>query len=189
MSRASERAKESCRAAKSRRRGQLRTTRSLSPLECSQHVTDTRSVGPSTSFALLGLDSRSQLVYQPRRGDASDQVRCAGLSIRCHGELLSHTFLHARSILCIGHRVPWRRSETCRQLRRLGRLSLPDAEVRDALHTLRCTVVTISRRCNVDLLRIIQLGLTLCNAQGELYEGNCTWQFNFRFSLKSVSSP
>ena len=57
-------------------------------------------------------------------------------------------------------------------------------------------------RCNVDLLKIIQLGITLFSADGELppphpsesgvnrssYQNNlmqysCTWQFNFRFSL------
>ena len=41
-------------------------------------------------------------------------------------------------------------------------------------------------RCNVDLLKIIQLGLTLANDQGELADGVCTWQFNFRFSVKCV---
>jgi CCR4-NOT transcription complex subunit 7/8 len=61
-------------------------------------------------------------------------------------------------------------------------------------------------RCNVDLLKIIQLGITLFSADGELppphfpepspsagsanYPNNlmpcpCTWQFNFRFSLES----
>ncbi|KAM0745782.1 CAF1-domain-containing protein [Meredithblackwellia eburnea MCA 4105] len=38
-------------------------------------------------------------------------------------------------------------------------------------------------RCNVDLLRIIQLGLTLTDDKGELRPGVCTWQFNFRFSI------
>lgn len=38
-------------------------------------------------------------------------------------------------------------------------------------------------RCNVDLLRIIQLGLTLCDENGRKPEGKCVWQFNFRFSL------
>lgn len=60
-------------------------------------------------------------------------------------------------------------------------------------------------RCNVDLLKMIQLGITLFSADGELppphsseasgingstYLNNlipcpCTWQFNFRFSLNS----
>lgn len=41
-------------------------------------------------------------------------------------------------------------------------------------------------RCNVDLLRIIQLGITLCDENGTLAEPVCTWQFNFRFSLRWV---
>ncbi len=39
-------------------------------------------------------------------------------------------------------------------------------------------------RCNVDLLKIIQLGLTFTNAEGLLPEGKQTWQFNFQFNLK-----
>lgn len=38
-------------------------------------------------------------------------------------------------------------------------------------------------RTNVDILKIIQLGLTFCNAAGELpmHDGElCVWQFNFR---------
>lgn len=38
-------------------------------------------------------------------------------------------------------------------------------------------------RCNVDLLKIIQLGLTFTNSQGQLPEGKRTWQFNFKFNL------
>ena len=38
-------------------------------------------------------------------------------------------------------------------------------------------------RCNVDLLKIIQLGLTFSNDEGELAPGVCTYQFNFKFSL------
>ncbi|KAJ3306109.1 CCR4-NOT transcription complex subunit 7 [Kappamyces sp. JEL0829] len=38
-------------------------------------------------------------------------------------------------------------------------------------------------RCNVDLLKIIQLGLTFTNEFGQLPEGKRTWQFNFKFSL------
>jgi hypothetical protein len=41
-------------------------------------------------------------------------------------------------------------------------------------------------RCNVDLLRIIQLGITLADENGELAPGVCTWQFNFSFSIKCV---
>jgi len=43
-------------------------------------------------------------------------------------------------------------------------------------------------RCNVDMLKLIQLGLTFCNAEGDLPTANgelCVWQFNFReFSLE-----
>jgi CCR4-NOT transcription complex subunit 7/8 len=38
-------------------------------------------------------------------------------------------------------------------------------------------------RCNVDLLKIIQLGLSFANEKGEFAEGCCCWQFNFKFSL------
>jgi len=38
-------------------------------------------------------------------------------------------------------------------------------------------------RCNVDLLKIIQLGLTFSTDDGELAPGVCTYQFNFKFSL------
>ncbi|PWN41243.1 CAF1-domain-containing protein [Ceraceosorus guamensis] len=40
-------------------------------------------------------------------------------------------------------------------------------------------------RCNVDLLKLIQLGITLSDENGELPPPNevCTWQFNFSFSV------
>lgn len=38
-------------------------------------------------------------------------------------------------------------------------------------------------RCNVDMLKIIQLGVTLCDEDGHSPEG-MTWQFNFQFNLK-----
>mmetsp|Transcript_46792 Transcript_46792/g.107866 ORF Transcript_46792/g.107866 Transcript_46792/m.107866 type:complete len:345 (+) Transcript_46792:89-1123(+) len=38
-------------------------------------------------------------------------------------------------------------------------------------------------RCNVDLLNLIQLGITFCDADGILPPGCSTWQFNFKFSL------
>ncbi|GAO50124.1 CAF1-domain-containing protein [Saitoella complicata NRRL Y-17804] len=42
-------------------------------------------------------------------------------------------------------------------------------------------------RCNVDLLKVIQLGVTFANAEGKLANaengGPCTWQFNFRFDV------
>lgn len=40
-------------------------------------------------------------------------------------------------------------------------------------------------RCNVDMLKMIQLGLSFANEKGELPEGGCcTWQFNFAFNLR-----
>lgn len=38
-------------------------------------------------------------------------------------------------------------------------------------------------RLNVDMLKIIQLGLTFMNEGGELPPGVTTWQFNFKFNL------
>ncbi len=38
-------------------------------------------------------------------------------------------------------------------------------------------------RCNVDLLKIIQLGLTFSDKDGNLPDGCPTWQFNFKFNL------
>jgi len=38
-------------------------------------------------------------------------------------------------------------------------------------------------RCNVDLLRIIQVGITLADEEGSFPQDAATWQFNFRFSL------
>ena len=43
-------------------------------------------------------------------------------------------------------------------------------------------------RCNVDLLKIIQIGLTLCNEEGQLAPGVCTFQFNFKFSLTCAAA-
>jgi CCR4-NOT transcription complex subunit 7/8 len=37
-------------------------------------------------------------------------------------------------------------------------------------------------RCNVDMLKIIQLGITLCDDEGNSPEVS-TWQFNFAFNL------
>ena len=39
-------------------------------------------------------------------------------------------------------------------------------------------------RCNVDLLKIIQLGITFANDDGELADDCPTWQFNFQFNLQ-----
>ncbi|TDL17218.1 CAF1-domain-containing protein [Rickenella mellea] len=38
-------------------------------------------------------------------------------------------------------------------------------------------------RCNVDLLKIIQIGVTLADEEGHYPEDVCTWQFNFHFSI------
>jgi CCR4-NOT transcription complex subunit 7/8 len=44
-------------------------------------------------------------------------------------------------------------------------------------------------RCNVDILKMIQLGITLFDEEGNTPPGEfSTWQFNFKFSLESVSS-
>ncbi|CDH54244.1 ccr4-not transcription complex subunit 7 [Lichtheimia corymbifera JMRC:FSU:9682] len=38
-------------------------------------------------------------------------------------------------------------------------------------------------RCNVDVLKIIQLGITFADEHGNIPRNICTWQFNFKFSL------
>jgi len=38
-------------------------------------------------------------------------------------------------------------------------------------------------RTNCDMLRLIQLGLTLLDKNGNCPPGITTWQFNFKFSL------
>ena len=43
-------------------------------------------------------------------------------------------------------------------------------------------------RVNVDLLRIIQLGLTFSDKEGRLPTGPASWQFHFQFSLAYVVS-
>ena len=37
---------------------------------------------------------------------------------------------------------------------------------------------------NVDNLKVIQVGITLSNEEGEFPEDISTWQFNFKFDLK-----
>lgn len=39
-------------------------------------------------------------------------------------------------------------------------------------------------RCNVDLLKVIQVGITLADDEGNYPEEISTWQFNFRFNVK-----
>lgn len=41
-------------------------------------------------------------------------------------------------------------------------------------------------RCNVDLLRIIQVGITFANEDGEQPIECGTWQFNFKFNIELV---
>jgi CCR4-NOT transcription complex subunit 7/8 len=38
-------------------------------------------------------------------------------------------------------------------------------------------------RCNVNLLKIIQLGVSFCDEYGNMPPGTTTWQFNFKFNL------
>lgn len=40
-------------------------------------------------------------------------------------------------------------------------------------------------RCNVDLLKLIQIGLTFMNEKGESAPGRCTFQFNFKYDIKT----
>lgn len=40
-------------------------------------------------------------------------------------------------------------------------------------------------KCNVDLLKIIQLGLAFCDEEGNFLPGTCVWQFNFKFNLST----
>lgn len=39
-------------------------------------------------------------------------------------------------------------------------------------------------RCNVDFLKIIQIGITLGDGKGKFPAPCCTWQFNFKFNLE-----
>ena len=42
-----------------------------------------------------------------------------------------------------------------------------------------------SLKLNADLLKLLQLGLTFADKDGNLHPGTCTWQFNFSFHLSS----
>lgn len=48
--------------------------------------------------------------------------------------------------------------------------------------TLECRYQTL--RCNVDILKMIQLGLCFADEEGNLCPETPTWQFNFKFSLQ-----
>jgi CCR4-NOT transcription complex subunit 7/8 len=39
-------------------------------------------------------------------------------------------------------------------------------------------------RCNVDMLKVIQLGITVCDENGQSPPEASTWQFNFTFNLE-----
>lgn len=39
-------------------------------------------------------------------------------------------------------------------------------------------------RSNVDLLKTIQVGLTLADEEGDFPQDTCTWQFNFHFDVQ-----
>ena len=41
-------------------------------------------------------------------------------------------------------------------------------------------------RCNVDLLKLIQIGITLADEEGNFPQDVTTWQFNFKFSIGCV---
>ena len=41
-----------------------------------------------------------------------------------------------------------------------------------------------SIRLNVDKLKLIQVGITLCDEEGNYPKETSTWQFNFNFDLK-----
>jgi CCR4-NOT transcription complex subunit 7/8 len=42
-------------------------------------------------------------------------------------------------------------------------------------------------RCNVDLLKLIQVGITLADEEGNFPQDVTTWQFNFKFNIRCVS--
>jgi CCR4-NOT transcription complex subunit 7/8 len=41
-----------------------------------------------------------------------------------------------------------------------------------------------SIKANVDTLKLIQVGITLCDVNGNYPKDNASWQFNFQFDLK-----
>ena len=61
--------------------------------------------------------------------------------------------------------------------------SLESSRNRWAASSPTATSTIRRQRTNVNLLKIIQLGLTFSNDDGELAPGVCTYQFNFTFSL------
>lgn len=51
------------------------------------------------------------------------------------------------------------------------------------MYPLLCLFQTL--RCNCDMLKLIQLGLSFTDEKGNFAEGCSCWQFNFKFSLES----
>ena len=55
---------------------------------------------------------------------------------------------------------------------------LPATDFKSADHQYQCM------KCNVDLLKIIQLGLTFMDEKGNVPSEASTFQFNFHFNIK-----
>jgi len=62
-----------------------------------------------------------------------------------------------------------------------GIVARPIFKVNDGMEYLNVQYQHI--RANVDMLNIIQIGLTLSDEFGNTPIGICTWQFNFKFNL------
>lgn len=58
--------------------------------------------------------------------------------------------------------------------------SNPDPNVKDSAYKFI--------KSNVDALKVIQIGITLSDAQGNLPTGICTWQFNLKFDVNKDRS-
>lgn len=67
---------------------------------------------------------------------------------------------------------------------RLRQTSRAPLLIQEAVFCVSFCVFVVGR-CNVDMLKMIQLGLSFANEKGELPDdGCCTWQFNFAFNLR-----
>ena len=82
-----------------------------------------------------------------------------------------------------GHGVPRCCRTTRRYIPECHGLQLPDNEVPPPLHRRTAAADQRSNRCNVDLLKMIQLGLTFSDNNGNSPPECSTWQFNFKMSL------
>lgn len=118
----------------------------------------------------LKLYTRS-LVDESRARVCSNTAYCGGLPIHCDGEIASgfKSLKHRHPI------IPFQDTEFP------GVVARPIGNFTTTTDYLYQTM-----RCNVDLLKIIQIGLTLSDANGNRPPDVCTWQFNFHFSLKYV---